>query len=847
MPVSPRTQAMMQPPPTEEDATLAFEDGFNQLAQRLFTTKFPELMEYVVTFKIINTDLDTNSGVGAFVLDINGETIFVPTVLASNQIKPLEIMYFKDKDIFLPLTQEWIEEVSRGSLDNLGSGVEPPKTLSPDQDIRDVVVPPTVGRFAYASAQPSGVKLAQFLSSAPNHVKEAFALVLERNHGVLKYAFENFDKEMILESLQPNVEKTAAAEGTTTFLTPDASADEFKKTFGRDANVAWQESVKKGYVISDTRENVNRAVETEEPLKLTNVQENGFYWIYMQDGSKKRALVIANPQPLRSSMEAGKRVDLKKKTDPYEIHRKKQEYEKLVGETWSYDKPGYTDQSWMMYFDNGDISIVKHPPVGELIPHEEITGGLLSKLENGGGSIGTGHGVFLRFHGGKFSGTIPVDIESVSTGSDGVRRAKTYSHGVLVTDPKDPIKQIVAPKKSNVTYIPSTYKFVKGKRAYNVNILEGASDTISHLENLQKVGALRVKLIDAGSDMFSIGGLEPLDKVGTVRGMVVGLELRQGEAEELMKKASTQGHTSFYVVNNKQLRKFATLTKEAQGEPLPPQGMAPGPQGAMPMGGPPEGIPAEGGEMPPEMMPPGMMPPGMMPEPPPPPPNPIELAVEEIGAEVEGQSGQIVEQLEEEQRELGNKMLILQAVKERAGLIAAEMGGMAPPGAEPPAMPEQAPPTMPMGPGGEQEIPPSGPMAPAGAPAVAPPPEGPGAVEMANTAEPMMEEAAGAAEKLKDPGLFEATAIGAMAADSSLRESVSEYMPTLEETVDNLGRILYTLWLEESTFREEMGEEDFSNLETQLLTVFKNMGDLVLKINRTAMPVKQEDEEVARA
>ena len=303
MPVSPKTQALMQPPPTEEDATLAFEDGFSQLAHRIFSTKFPELMEYAVTFKVIKTDLDSNSGVGAFVLDISGETIFVPTILANNQIKPLEVMFVKDKDIFLPLTQEWIEEVSRGSLDSLGQGVEPPKTLSPDQDIRNVVVPPTVGRFAYASAQPSGVKLAQFLADAPNHVKEAFKLVLEKNHDILKYAFENFDKDMLLEALRPNVEKTASLEKPVTILTPENETSEFREMFGKKANTAWQEAVKKGYVIADTRKNVNRAVETEEPLKLTNVQENGFYWIHMQDGSRKRALVIVDPQPLRSKMD----------------------------------------------------------------------------------------------------------------------------------------------------------------------------------------------------------------------------------------------------------------------------------------------------------------------------------------------------------------------------------------------------------------------------------------------------------------------------------------------------------------------------------------------------------------
>ena len=188
--------------------------------------------------------------------------------------------------------------------------------------------------------------------------------------------------------------------------------------------------------------------------------------------------------------------------------------------------------------------------------------------------------------------------------------------------------------------------------------------------------------------------------------------------------------------------------------------------------------------------------------------------------------------------------------------IAGEISGETPPGAEPPGAPEQVPPEVPMGPG--EEAPPPGPagamppeaggMPPPGPEAMPPeagampPPQGPGAMEMANSAEPMMADAAGVAEKLKSPETFEATAIGAMAADSDLRSSVTDYMPTLEEALDNLGRILFTFWLEEDKLRKEMGEEDF---ESQLLTVFNNLGDLVLKINRTAMPVKSQDEEVA--
>jgi hypothetical protein len=844
----------MQPPPTEEDATLAFEEGFSQLAHRTFTTKFPELVERIVTFKILRSDLETNSGIGAFILDIDGETVFIPVVLANNQVKPLEILYFKDKDIFLPLTEEWIGEIARGSLDQLGQGVETPKTLSPDQDIRNVIVPPTVGRYAYAAEGASGIKLAQFLSSAPNHVKEAFRMVLDKNHDILKYAFENFDREMLLEALRPTVEKEAEEKEVVTLLTPNESADTFKKTFGQDAGNAWQEAVKKGYVLKDTRENVNRAVETEEPLKLINAQENGFYRVCMQDGSRKLALVISDPQPTRSELEAGKRTDLTKRPDPYKLQRKKTDHTRLIGEEWPTEGPEYTNQRWLIYTEGGDIIVANRPPVGEWVPAEEITGNLAKILSDAETPVSQGYGFFACSRGGKFRGTSPIEIESVSTGSDGVRRARTFMDGVFVTDPNSPIKEIVAPNKSNVTYIPVGYKFIKGNRQYDAKLLEGAEDTLSHLENLQKVGALKVKLIDAGAGLFSIGGLESMDKLATVKALIADLQLRQGEAEELMEKAASKGQALFYVVNNDQLREFAQLTKEAQGmpPPMPPQaGAMPGPQGAMPMGGPPEGVP-----MGPEMMAPEMMAPPAPPEPPA--PSPVELAVDEIGAEVTQQSAEVTQQLAEEQRELGNKMNILQAVKDRANQIAGEMGG-APP-VEAPAMPEQVPPAVPAGPG--EEVPPAGPagamppaeaagaMPPAEAAGAMPPAEAagamppeaqtPGAMEMANTAEPMMAEAAGLAEKLKDPSAFEATSIGSMAADSDLRNSVLDYMPVLEESLDNLGRTLFTMWIEEPKLREEMGEEDFADLETQLLTVFQNLGDLILKVNQTAMPMEPE-------
>ena len=69
-----------------------------------------------------------------------------------------------------------------------------------------------------------------------------------------------------------------------------------------------------------------------------------------------------------------------------------------------------------------------------------------------------------------------------------------------------------------------------------------------------------------------------------------------------------------------------------------------------------------------------------------------------------------------------------------------------------------------------------------------------------------------------------------------------ERTPNLEKILDNLGRILLTLWLQEKDAKEQLGDEVFIGLEDKLRTVFKNMGDVILNINQNAI-IPQSDAE----
>lgn len=856
-PVSPRTEAFMQPPPSEEDATLAFENGFSQLAHRAFSTKFPELVEYMVTFKVVDSDLETGAATGAFILTVDGETVIVPVVLARNQLKPIEVMYLKRKDIFLPLSRDWLKEVSRSSLDNLGEGVTPPKAMEYDEDIRRLVVPPTIGRFAYAAENPKGLRLAQFLDGAPNYVKQAFSIILQKDRNLLKFAFEHYDRDMLLTALRPKLEKVAAEEPKLYWLTPDAPESEFRAIFGKHAAHAYQTAVKQGYVVQDERPITNKIVDVEAPLRLTSVNQTGFYEVLMQDGTKKPALCIFNPQSFTQHFYAGKRTDQTQYPDQYREHHKKKVQNLIETEfanTRHENEPNHLEQETVVIFENKTFVRTQSPVSGKEIPLQDVPQGLLSMFE----SDATPHGLgfFVRLKGGKAQASEPIQIESMTVGSDKVRRLKVYAGGnkMIVTDPKSAVDQIIVPKESNLAYLPSTYRFVPldGERsAYE--LLTGAHKTLPFLQMLEKAGAVSIKLIDAKGGSFSIGGLESQDKVATIRDLMAGCQLRVDDAEAMVEKVAEHGTSSFYLVNDAQLRHFAKLAQgEAPAQPQQEAAPAPSGTGADPNAMPPPGMdPNMGGGMP--------MDPSMMAPPMPPPPSPVDMAVTQISSEVAQQSADIAQQMADQQRQLADKLTILDEVKNRAAQIAMESGMPPDMGAAPIGSPGMMPPEMsgmtpdmagPAGSPGAMPTAAPGPEMGAPAPMAGPAAAGPTPMppmELAQQAAPYMQNAAG----LEDPEAFEATsigALGAMAQDSDLKSSLSDYIPVLEEALDNLGRMIMALWMNEDKFREDMGDEDFAGLEEKLTTVFDNLGTLVLMINQLLVPVvSTKDEAISRS
>lgn len=110
--------------------------------------------------------------------------------------------------------------------------------------------------------------------------------------------------------------------------------------------------------------------------------------------------------------------------------------------------------------------------------------------------------------------------------------------------------------------------------------------------------------------------------------------------------------------------------------------------------------------------------------------------------------------------------------------------------------------------------------------------EAPSAIEIQNQVNPQFLEQAAA---LGDTDTFDAATIASMAQAPSFREMVVDYVPTLERAIDNLARIMLTLWMQEGDLKQELGDEEFTELEDNLRAVFEGLGGLVLQMNRNAI------------
>lgn len=998
--VSPRTQQMQQQQQGgggsgADQAEAMFEQGFSEMAYNILMAKLPDLVQDVVTFKILDTDLDSGSGVGAFVVMRHDQPLYVPVVLSDNNVKPIELIYHKALNIFLPLSKGWLDEIDKTALSTLGKGVKTPETLYSDVDIRNIVVPPVTGRFSYAAWEPviladvakvlnpdtlekvasePAMVLVDFLTKAPNFVKRAFTIVLEKNPRLIKHAASIYGVNALREALTPHVVKTAAKQlsgGALWIADKDTTPLEFQRTFGEQAAEAYAGVRRKGYAAKDTRTSRNMAVQEQAYERWVEPQQPGVYILTSSEHKEEPAFVMPNPIDILANDEQRSRYARRPPTpghnpqvdnsyyEPQEHYMRRYEANRVYPE----GRPDEADfvlpkltEKYFAVLKNGDYLLCDQL-VGRDSTADSLDGGTLHTrmFESVSGEPKAGKGFFVRAKGTTFQATCPVEIKSVTTDSEGCRRVKVSHVGsfggnehVLITEKKNPYGAIWMPKGANVVYLPPDFIWVplKAKREKGDFFTSALDLQACVSQSLSAVGAKKVAIKNAGANQFSIDGKMACDRVPAIKKLAFEYGLSVESADELVKRAFENKVVRVWVASPLQLGGIQAQWNKLAGDDdkkdkdkggdkkkSPPKKPASGGGGGAEAGAggpPPEDDGMGGDDLGAQAAMAAMQPPM------PPPPSPLDMATDEFQQHIDN-----------EMKKLMEKSQLLMSLKQREQQIAGgappmgmatagmpQMGGMPPMGGmgqmggmgdgspQPPpgigaapmpgTMPDPmmggmggdpmgggmppgmgAPPMgggQPMGGGmppdpamagmqgppgrggaemgdmggmppaaggalpmGDQGMgapgmgaPGMGGMPPGGDPSMgggmqpgmgAPPPppmammgmDGPNAQSLSSEINPQFLQQA---SQLQSADIFDAAAVSSLAQSPAIKELTSQYVPNLEKAIDNLGRVMLTLWMQETTLKKEIGEVTFASLEDNLRGTFKSLGDLVLKLSQ---------------
>lgn len=867
MAMSPKTQGMSMQNSGARVEDL-FNQGFQQLAYDAFVKAFPDLLENVVTLKVLDSDPDTGTAIGTFILDMQQEIFYVPAIISNNECKPFDIFYSRRTDRYYPLNHEWLAEASKSAIGQMGTGIQTPKDLQTDVDIRNLVVPPMTGRYSYAqavepecwvyplAADPDMRKLASedlgftsFIASAPSALKTAALRFFNRNPDVLERATAIYGVSAITQAF--NTDKTASSReipmvrdpyGKVLVADKDTSSTKLKEMFGEEAGLAYSTIRSEGFYAKDTRKQTGKVIEFETTeMAIEEPTTTGLYKVFLTTGDAEEAFVLVNPVKLDGwgGPSPFNQRNLNGKRNYTDIREHS-------ADVYPPSRPA-RKKYFLVKLKDGRWACVQHL-LAQRIPatHEECE----KFLGSGGSPRHDELGIFVSTEGHTIKGTDEVRVYKTTTGKGGRLVCETASLGNIVVDPDMTGKTIMFLADQQNVVLPKSFKWHKlGQRLMLEDFMLDPGQIFKQAERRMKTaGAVKIS-IQARNDGYRVGrGGESLTLPMALKTAAELYDIALDDAQELLMRANINGSVG-----------SAWAIKTA------------GPQDGG--GAPPPGDPG---------MDPAMA--GMMGPPMPPPPSSLELAV-----------GEQLQQLQQQSQALQAQMQALQMVAMRAqqiemsgaGVMAAPLAAsfIAPPPAQQPPAPagpapdptmQQAQPGMPpqggpqgmgqpqqppvqmqpsppgmnpymMGSANGGQVAPQDPMAGAGgiSPGVDPmqmsaqmgqPPPMALMKDKALTADNVYNsinpQFLQNAADLDQAHVFDAAAIASLSGNRRIFDLTKNYLPIIERALDNLGRVLLLFYMKENLITKQVGNEEYAVAEQKIQDVFRGLGDALLKLNQ---------------
>lgn len=262
---------------------------FSELALQKLLQLFPDLANFIVTFRDVTQDVPslegTNVNVGIFIMKIGQGYFYVPITAKGGSVQQIDSLFDVEKNSFFPLTSQYVQQLVNSSAINMGTGAKIPGTVDKNPSVYNLVTPPRTGKYVYASAS----RLIEFLAITPNFVKQAVSEAITNDKEIYSSLHKLFGLENVLAALKPT--QTAAV-----VAAPKPAVEVITEGTGLENSVV-KEILSKGYALRGENTTTRVAVLANDFSKMGKIKKLGMvdagysYDLIMKNGSTRACFI----------------------------------------------------------------------------------------------------------------------------------------------------------------------------------------------------------------------------------------------------------------------------------------------------------------------------------------------------------------------------------------------------------------------------------------------------------------------------------------------------------------------------------------------------------------------------
>jgi hypothetical protein len=102
---------------------IPFEQAFSNLAHAYLRDSAPTLLDHELGFQLLDRNEDNNKAIGVFGFKVGSSLLLAPVFFLNGNLKGHELLYLKNQDMFVPLQENWVNDILNKKPNILGSGV----------------------------------------------------------------------------------------------------------------------------------------------------------------------------------------------------------------------------------------------------------------------------------------------------------------------------------------------------------------------------------------------------------------------------------------------------------------------------------------------------------------------------------------------------------------------------------------------------------------------------------------------------------------------------------------------------------------------------------------------------